>query len=376
MVKQENRYFAVTTPGLEDVCAQEIECLGLGPIKVLPGGVEFAGGLREMYLANLWLRSASRILVRADEVLARDFPTLFKKLQRLPWGRFITPGSAFKVRVTCHRSRLSHSDRVAQTCREAIDKALGAESQDAGPVSVLLRLENDRCQVSLDSSGDLLYRRGYRRANVAAPLRETLAAGCLLALGYDGSQPLVDAMTGSGSFAIEGALIAKNRAPGIERTFSFMQWPKFRAGLWRQLCDEARRAERQDGVAPIIAVDSNPKAIEAAQQNAAAAGVADIVSLKCQLMQNLAAECSSGLIICNPPYGERIGRKAELRALYHAIGHAYGETFAGWQGALVCPDSELVRSSKIDFNPLLRFSNGGIRVALWKKNRSDGNPLT
>jgi putative N6-adenine-specific DNA methylase len=331
--------------------------------------VEFSGGLRELYQANLWLRSAARILVRLGEVQARDFPTLYKRLVRLPWGRFVKPGSKYTIRATCHRSRLSHSGRVAQTCREAISQALGADEADTGEVAIYLRLEADRCLVSIDSSGELLHRRGYRQATVAAPLRENLAAGCLLALGYDGTQPLVDAMTGSGTFAIEAALIALRRAPGVARQFAFMEWPKFRAGLWRQLLLEAQQAEVKDLPATIVAVDNNRKAVAAAKQNLRAAGLEDVIQLSCQPMQELVAQQSRGLILCNPPYGERIGRTASLQALYRDLGGVFGEAFSGWRGALVCPDSELVRSTGLSFAPRLRFSNGGIRVSLLEKQQ-------
>ena len=247
-------------------------------------------------------------------------------------------------------------------------KALGDETEgSAAPAGIFLRLEADRCQVSIDSSGDLLHRRGYRVANVAAPLRENLAAGCLLALGYDGSRPLIDAMTGSGTFAIEAALMALNRAPGARRRFAFMDWPKYRPGLWQQLLQQAQRVEKTDLTAPILALDNNPRAIAAARQNLTASGLAEQVSLDCRSMQQLSARPPSGLLICNPPYGERIGRTAALLALYRDLGRIYGAVFSAWQGAVICPDSELVRATGIPFEPRLRFSNGGIRVALLQK---------
>ncbi len=367
MSKQQNRYFAVAPPGFEKICVAELAALGMTELETLPGGVEFCGGLRELYLANLWLRSASRVLVRVGEVTARDFPTLYKRLARLPWGRFVKPGAACIVRATCHRSRLSHSGRVAETCREALRNALGAAEPLESKATVYLRLEDDRCQVSIDSSGELLHRRGYRVANVAAPLRENLAAGCLLALGYDGSAPLIDAMTGSGSFAIEAAMIALNRAPGAKRHFAFMDWPKYRPGLWLQLLDHAQRQERTELAVPIMAVDNNSKAIEAAQQNLLAADLPVQVQFTCQPMQELSAESPFGMLICNPPYGERIGRTAALLALYRDLGRVYAAEFSAWQGAIVCPDSELVRATGIPFETCLRFSNGGIRVSLLKK---------
>jgi putative N6-adenine-specific DNA methylase len=370
MAGQNNCYFAVTTPGFESVCAGELQQLKINS-SLQFGGIEFHGGLSELYLANLWLRSASRILVRLGELSARDFPTLHKRLLRLPWGRFIKPGTLCNVRVVCHRSRLSHSGRVAETTLQAIYKSLGAEADPQGrSQQVLVRIEDDRCLVSIDSSGELLHRRGYRQARVAAPIRENLAAGCLLALGYDGSLPLLDAMTGSGTFAIEAALIALRRAPGAKRSFAFMDWPKYRPGLWAQLLQQAQQQEKTELAAPIYAVDNNLKAIAAAELNLSSAALQGLVRIQCQPMQQLVADSVHGLIICNPPYGERIGRTAALQALYRDIGRVYGEVFATWQGALVCPDAELIRSTAIPFAPLLRFSNGGIRVTLLKKPQS------
>jgi len=367
-VKLENLYFAVVPPGFEGICARELTTIGLQPLRQVRGGVEFAGGLRELYLANLWLRSAARILVRSGEVTARDFPTLFQRLVRLPWGRFVKPGSSCEIRVTSHGSRLNHTGRIAATCRDAISKALGGEIATTGVVQkIYLRLEDDRCQVSIDSSGEHLHRRGYRHAVVAAPLRETIAAGCLLACGYDGSSPLLDMMTGSGTIAIEAALIALRRAPGKERDFAFMEWPKYRPGLWQLLMNEAERQERATIGAPIQAVDNNPKAVVAAQKNLVRIGFEESVQLWCGSMQELRPQGAPGLMICNPPYGERLGRNARLKALYHDLGRAYGTTFADWHGAMICPESELVKATGVSFEPLLRFSNGGIKVALLVK---------
>ncbi len=368
MANQLNHYFVVTAPGFEELCVQELANIGIIATGTTHGGVVFSGGLRELYLANLWLRSASRVLVRLGEVKARDFPTLYRRLLRLPWGRYVKPGTPCEVRAVCHRSRLSHSGRVAETASEAIVKALGSAPVAEGLVQqVFLRFEDDCCSLSIDSSGELLHRRGYRKAKVMAPLRETLAAGCLMMLGYDGSKPLIDAMTGSGTFAIEAALIALRRAPGAARDFSFMRWPRYRQGLWEQLCQEARRQEATELSAPIIGVDSNPKAIAAAQQNAIAAGVESLLELSCRPMQQLKTELSDGLILCNPPYGERLGRTAALQALYSDLGQLFNVSFTAWSAALVCPETELIRAVGGRFETLLRFSNGGIRVSLLKK---------
>lgn len=368
MQKQKNCYFAVIAPGFENICAQELIDLGIQPTHIIRGGIEFEGGLQELYRANLWLRSASRILVRLGEVAARDFPILFQRLSRLPWGRFIKPGSACEIRVASRGSRLTHTGRIAEACEAAMAKSLGEKNGKSGPVQkIFIRMNDNLCQVSIDSSGEHLHRRGYRQARVAAPLRETLAAGCLLACDYDGSSPLLDMMTGSGTFAIEAALIALHRAPGKGRDFAFMNWPKYRSGLWQQLSIEAQREEKSTLPAPILAVDNNPKAIAAVQKNLETIGLAGSIQLSCGNMQQLQPQSPSGLMICNPPYGERLGKNASLVALFRDLGRVYGSTFADWQGAIICPESELIKSTGLSFSPLLRFANGGIKVALLKK---------
>ena len=369
MQKQKNDYFVVTAPGFENICAGELVALGIHPTGIIHGGIEFEGGLKELYSANLWLRSGARILVRLGNVAARDFPTLFQRLSKLPWGRFVKAGSVCEIKATSRASRLIHTGRIAEVCQAAISKSLGDQKGEKGAVQkIFLRMDDNRCQVSIDSSGEHLHRRGYRQAKVAAPLRETLAAGCLLACDYDGSAPLLDIMTGSGTFAIEAALIALHRAPGKGRTFAFMNWPKYRPGLWRQLLIEAQRGEKSTLCAPILAVDNNPKAIAAAQKNLEILGLADLIQLSCGDMQQLQPRLPHGLMICNPPYGERLGKNASLKSLYHDLGRVYGTTFSAWRGAVICPESELIKSSVIPFLPLLRFTNGGIQVALLEKS--------
>ncbi len=365
-----DEYFVITAPGLEELCAEEIRNLDIEAAVATAGGVKFRGGLRELYLVNLWSRTASRVLVRLGEVGARDFPGLYQRLSKMPWGRFIKPGQQCEFKVSCHSSRLNHTGRIAQTCQDAIVRVLGRDvDENESSVTVFLRFVEDRCQVSIDSSGEHLHRRGYRQAHGAAPLRETLAAGCLLACGYDGSQALVDPMTGSGTFALEAAMIALRRAPGLMREFAFMNWPKYRAGLWQQLCTEAQRNQQTELAAAIIAVDNNPKVIEAAVANFAAAELTEHIQLRCSNMQELVPEADTGLIVCNPPYGERLGRNAVLNALYHDLGRIYGDVFSAWDGGILCPDNQLLKASGLKLRESLRLSNGGIKVGLFVKAR-------
>ncbi|MEJ2699030.1 MAG: THUMP domain-containing protein [Desulfuromonadales bacterium] len=365
MKRSQEKLFAVTAPGLETVCAGELAALGITDIHPMTGGVEFSGGLPEIYRANLWLRSAGRVVVRVGEARADDFPELFRKTVRLPWGKFLRPGTRVQVRAVSRRSRLGHTGRISATVTEAIDRSLGhpAPASNGPEQLVLVRFEEDVCLFSVDSSGELLHRRGYRLDGVHAPLRETLAAGILQILGWDGSVPLTDPMCGSGTFVIEGGLIAENRAPGLGREFAFMHWPRYRPGLWEVLTVEANRAQREPSVM-LNGSDRDPAAVEAARRNAGRAAVRG-AHFQCRELAALSPSSGTGLVVCNPPYGERLERGGDLKGLFHTLGRVYCESFRGWRGAILCPDETLARAAGMAGPPLAVLVNGGIRVGLY-----------
>ena len=363
--KTSEQLFAVTAPGLETVCAAELKALGIGEVRAVGGGVEFEGGLRELYLANLWLRSASRVVVRVGSVKCSDFPDLFRKSSRLPWGKFLSPATPVAVRATCHRSRLMHTGRIATTIGEGIDSALGRSAPAEGETQqVLARFEDDLCLLSVDSSGELLHRRGYRVETAHAPLRETLAAGLLQLLGWHGDSPLLDPMCGSGTLVIEAALLAGRRAPGMDRSFAFMNWPGYRPGLWEALRLEARRGERSPAVL-LAGCDRDLAAIEAARRNGERAGLGEAVTWDLRELADQVRHPGPGLLLCNPPYGERLGRGEDLRPLYRQLGQVCRDSFAGWQVAILCPDERLARATGLPLEKCAGLVNGGIDVTLY-----------
>jgi putative N6-adenine-specific DNA methylase len=363
--KRSEELFAVAAPGLENVCARELAALGFSGVRALPGGVEFSGGLREIYLANLWLRTASRITVRMEALHCRDFPTLYRKALRLPWGRFIKPDTRVHVRASSRGSRLNHTGRIASTLLDSVDHALGRSTPpECGPEQLLIaRFEDDWCHLSVDSSGELLYRRGYREDIGPAPLRETLAAGILLLLGWEGETPFVDPMCGSGTFPIEAALLASRRPPGAGRVFSFMGWPRYRPGLWQALLAEAVRKQK-NSVPAISGSDRDGKVLEAAGRNAVRAGVAGLVAFRQQDVSTRRVVEGPGLVMCNPPYGARLGRCDDLESLYRLLGGVYRSSFAGWRGALLCPDPHLAEATGLPLRKVAELNSGGIKVAL------------
>ena len=358
--------FAVVSPGLEAVCADEMTALGLPPQEVIAGGVVFSGKLRDIYLANLWLRTASRILVRFAEFKSRDFPDLYHRTHRLPWGRFIRPETSIAFRVTCHTSRLNHTVRIAETLESAANQALGRSTNPVGkdPQMVMVRVVDDQVTISIDSSGELLHRRGYRQSVTAAPLRETLAAGILMLLGWQETSSLTDPMCGSGSFLLEGALLAQNHAPGLNRSFAFMNWPGFREGLWTLLCGDAKRAVKEVPLV-ISGCDESIKAVSAAKENCQRNGFADQIKIEKRALAEQKVQEGQGLIICNPPYGKRLDLGENPEGYYSELGQQLQRAYPDRQIAMVCPSQALIKATGLPFKQIASLDNGGLKVGLF-----------
>ncbi len=374
-------FFATATPGLEAFAAQELRALGLLPPAQdnspaeEPGGVTFQGGLADLYRANLHLRTAGRVLVRLGEFYADTFPDLRKKASKLEWNRYLVPGQPVSLAVTCHKSRLYHSNAVAERVLAAIGDRLGkvppllkaAEDDPSSPAQrVIVRFTNDECTISIDSSGDLLHRRGYRLATAKAPLRENLAAAMLLASGWDAAAPLLDPFCGSGTIPIEAALLAKNIAPGIDRRFAFMDWPGYDPRAWEAQRSMARAAAAaRPGSMPILqASDRDAGAIRMAQANAERAGVADCIEFTCRAVSAIQAPPDPGWVVTNPPYGQRVSEGKDLRNLYAQLGNVLRAACPNWHVAILCSDPRLLGQTSLRLDTRLAFSNGGINVRL------------
>ncbi len=370
--------FAVSAPGLAKFTALECRSLGLlgdvSPGEIDPvdaeetGGVAFRGDFRQIYQANLHLRTASRVLLRLGVFYAAAFSELRKKASRLEWERFLKPGQPVSLRVSCHKSRLYHSDAVAERVAGAIGDRLGVQpafSKDKDDEAsaaqlVVVRLVHDQCTISLDSSGELLHRRGYRLATAKAPLRETLAAGLLMACEWDGVSPLLDPFCGSGTIAIEAALIAKAIPPGLQRRFAFMDWPGFDKPLWDSLVAESRGLIRVSQPA-IYASDRDAGAIEMAAANAARAGVGGEIQFSCRAVSAI-DELEEGWVVTNPPYGLRVSSNKDLRNLYAQFGNVLRQKCRGSQVGILSSDLQLLRQVGLPLDTSQTFVNGGIKV--------------
>jgi putative N6-adenine-specific DNA methylase len=370
--------FAVTAPGLEPLTAAELRALGVHG-NVVAGGVEWQGNLESLARANLWLRTASRVLVRIAEFRARTFFELERHARRIPWDRFLTPGGPVVLRVTCRKSRLYHSDAVAQRIAESIDRLVGAPARVASAATddepddapapereqlFVVRLLHDVCTVSADSSGAALHRRGYRQQLAKAPLRETLAAAVLMGADWLGGISLADPMCGSGTIPIEAARLARRIAPGRDRSFACEQWPASDHTVWPLLREKAVADELFAAPVLIVGADRDEGAVAAARANAERAGVAGDVTFAVQPISALSRAEPPGLVASNPPYGVRVGDRDRLRNLYAQIGNVMRRNRPGWTLALLSADRELERHVGLEFDERLRTRNGGIPVHL------------
>lgn len=353
--------------------------MGLPIGEVSAAGVSLSLTFAELFRLNLWSRCASRVIVRLASFEARDFATLEKAAARVPWARVLAPGASVRVRVTCKKSRLYHSDAVAQrvargivgavTTAQVLGHARDDDDDDEEQPSqlIVVRFDHDRCTISADSSGALLHRRGWRLAVAKAPLRETLAAGMLAALPWRADVPLVDPFCGSGTIGIEAALRARDMAPGLGRAFALEQWPQAPVAAHAAEREAARARVKPSAGVPIVLRDRDAGAIDAARANAARAGVLDDLVIEQGALSDtdLAAMGDRGVLLTNPPYGQRVSGGADLRGLYARLGDVLRAGGRGWRlGMLVPPDRALAGQLRLTLEPALRTANGGLPVEL------------
>ena len=363
---------AITTPGLEPITRGELHRLGLTTGEEEPGLVSFSGSLDDLARANLHLRTASRVVMRLGHFHARALGELERKAAELPWDDWIAPGVPLTIKATCRKSRLYHQKAVAERIGLAARRpvagsaAIGdeGEADGHGTQLVIARLMRDECTVSLDSSGALLHRRGYRLEGGKAPLRETLAAALLLASEWDPDTPLVDPFCGSGTIPIEAALMARRIPPGLQRDFAFRRWRGWDDAHWEALCTAARAQSLPTAPAPIVGSDRDEGGIRAARANAGRAGVSADVDFRHAAVSSLAAPDGIGALVANPPYGRRIGELRALRDLFARLGQVARARLPGWALTLLVPAAPLERATGLSFRDLLHSSSGGVSVRI------------
>ena len=357
---------AICTPGLESILEAEMTALGLKPKPGNRGVVEFRANNRQLYAANLWLRTASRVLVRIGSFKATDFDHLQRRADEIDWASWIADGHAPEFRVTSSKSALYHTSAIAQRLHQVVGPpSIGEPTQP-----FVIRFDRDIATVSVDSGGVPLSHRAWRTELGVAPLRPTMAAAMLLASGWDGTTSLLDPFCGCGTIAIEAALLARKLPPGGARTFAFQTWPDFEPGAWASVNGAAKGTDLADGVT-IEAFDRDASAITAAEANAKRAAVASDVTVEKRLVSHLTGDERPGLIITNPPYGKRVG-DGDLMPLYKRFGAVASERRPEYGLTVVVTDRKLGKALDGRLKPITRFGHGGLKVSVL--NRPGGTP--
>lgn len=371
-MNNEFKMVAKTLKGLEAVLADELRALGAKNVEPGRRMVAFEGDLAMLYKANLCCRTALRVLKPFLEFKANDPDTLYERVKEYDWGSVLSLDKTFAIDTVVNSESFHHSRFVTYRVKDAIvdwfrdrygaDKRPGVRLTDAD-VIINVHIQGGDVTLSLDSSGESLHKRGWRTAQTEAPINEVLAAGIILMTGYKGDRPFVDPMCGSGTFLVEAAMIAANIYPGLyRRHFAFENWPDFDADLFDSLYNDD--SHEREVTQPIIGCDISPAAVDIARRNLKSAGVARYVSLECKaLSQWTEAPAPQGIIVTNPPYGERISAP-DMEGLYVMIGEKLKHVFTGWEAWIIGYHEEYFR--KIGLAPSQRVSllNGALDCEL------------
>lgn len=377
------------TPGLEAALHQELAALGVRPKPAGPGTVEFSATPRQLYAANVWLRTASRVVVRVAIFRSTAFAHFQERANQIDWSPWLADGMAPSFRVSSNDSKLYHTKGIAQRLHQVVGRPSTGEPEQL----FVVRIERNTVTISVDASGEGLHHRPWRTELGAAPLRTTMASALLMLTGWDPtSAALIDPFCGSGTIPIEAALMARNLPPGGTRPFAFQHWPSFETGSWASVNGQIAAAsavassasdnpppvgstsETRDSVTPavgnattgdarIFASDRDEVAVNMARANAERAGVADDIVFTQQVVSHLGARPGPGLVATNPPYGRRLG-DAKLQGLYRRLGAVVRERFADWDLALISAEAKLASATDGRLKTVARFGHGGVPVRI------------
>ena len=339
---------ATATFGLEAVVRREIENLGYEIIKTEDGKVTFAGDERALVRSNLWLRCADRVLLKACEFKALEFEDLFQGIKSYPWESLIPEDGKFIVTCSTVKSRLHNPPAIQSVSKKAVVErmrsAYGIErfAETGAEYTIKVTMLKDRATVTVDSSGTGLHKRGYRVANVDAPMKETLAAALVKLSFFRPGRLLVDPCCGSGTIPIEAAMIAMNIAPGLNRTFACEDWDIIPREVWKEERTDAFASIAEPDAQPAVCIyasDIDPKAVAAAKENAAEAGVDEYIDFRRADVKELDTPGNRGIIVTNPPYGERIGINDEIDRIFKSLGK-FCKKHPDWSLFIITPDKD------------------------------------
>jgi putative N6-adenine-specific DNA methylase len=352
--------FATCTRGLEEVVAAELAALGASRVRAQKGGVAFESTIEIVWRACLCLRAANHVLLRLAQFDAPGSDALYAGARKaVRWGDHLTSAMTFAVDFTQQGEAaptLRNTHFAALRVKDAIVDALRDErglrpSIDTRHPDVRIRAHHDgrRCTIFLDASGDSLHRRGYRLAGAPAPLKETLAAGIILLTGWRADTPLCDPMCGSGTLLAEAAMLASGRAPGLGRPFGFERWRDFDPRAYERVRD-AVAAEARPTPITLLGSDRDPRAVDLARRSLSKLKLGSAVELRVASLRDLTRpSCPPGVVVCNPPYGERLGSPAQAAALYKELGDTLKRAFVDWRAFVLAPAQRTTeRSSNLD----------------------------
>ena len=370
----------VTCPrGLEAPLSQELEQLKCQDIRAVDGGVACKGGMEQVYRINLHSRTASRVLLRLTKSGYRNEQDIYKAAKNIRWTDWFDLEQTFKVKVEGKRAQVKSLDFVGLKIKDAVcdvfRDACGARPS-VGKIRPDIRIhafidERD-IQIFIDTSGEALFKRGYRQDTGEAPMRENLAAGLLLLAGYDGTQPFQDPFCGSGTIVIEAAWIATRRAPGLMRRFGFEKLKNFDAALWKKLQHEAETQIRP-APAPISGSDNDRHMIRAAVANAQAAEVDTFIRFEVKDAQDTRPNGEGGILISNPPYGVRLAEVQALQALYPQLGAWLKQHYAGWLAGMFTGDRDMPKFMRLSPKRKIPLYNGNLDCRLFLMDMVKGS---
>ena len=362
----------ITCPrGLEPILAQELAQQNCAQIVPTDGGVSARGSLEHVYRINLYSRTASRVLLQLAQAPYRNEDDLYRAAKNIAWENWFGVEKTFKIKAEGKRARVKSLDFCALKIKDGLCDRFRSQTGSRPSVDkarpdmrIHLFLDDKTASIFIDTSGEALFKRGYRQDTGEAPLRENLAAGLLLLAGYNGAQPMQDPFCGSGTIAIEAAWIAQNRAAGLMRRFGFEQFNTFDKALWTKLKAAARAAIRQPEN-PIAASDNDRRMIAAARANAASAEVENIIQFNTLDAQETRPNGANGIIVCNPPYGVRLAEIQDLHALYPQLGSWLKQHYAGWTAGLLSGDMEMPKLMRLKPKRKIPLFNGNLDCRLF-----------
>jgi 23S rRNA (guanine2445-N2)-methyltransferase len=365
-------FFASAPRGLELLLGRELEALSAQDIKAVAGGVAFAGDWTSCYRVNFWSRIASRVLWRIAEFDYQNEHDLYGAVKAIDWPLHFKVDHTLRVNVTAQKSPLKSLEFATLRIKDAVcdrfrDRfGLRPDVDRAAPdVRVHAFLEGTHATLYLDTSGEPLFKRGWRHGVADAPLRENLAAGIIMLTGWTAGEPLLDPMCGGGTLLVEAAAMARGRAPGARRSFAFEKLSAFNAAAWEAVKAEQKKKEKQPDLR-LYGSDTDPKALNAARRNLAEAGIERWVSLERSDLLERSAPAPAGVMVANPPYGERMGSAQELARFYPKLGDALKKSFAGWRCYFFTADLRLPKLIRLEPSARTPLWNGALECRLYE----------